>query len=1112
MFEFILGGCGTGKSTELMNRIRNDLQNHEKVMLIVPEQFSFEAEKRLYDFLDVKLFNQMKTYSFYTLSQDILLKCGNAGKSYASEQEKLLFLYQAVQECTQRNALKILYKQHTPEAMLSLQRLVAKMRKEGITAEKMQEISPVFTDSVQLREKTQDIAEILTAYDSILKAHGLSDNLNDLTGAVMLAKSHKFFQNQKIYLDEFGTFSGDQYQMIQVMMEQADKFCIALLDERNVSVSSRIFKNGHQTFLNLKQKAEELRPDSVKADDYLQYHRSGYEDLKACAEQIFRGYGNQNLYQNHVHVFQADDPVSEIEYICATIYHLLEANPDMQCRDIAIAVKDPAVYRPLLERAFARYHLPYDIAAEKSILHKELIRYFLTLLEILSAQNWHTDMILKYLKNPFSGYQSETVAMLEHFCFTWSIDKDDWTKKFYAEGEKELNQRSEEFGGQELEQLRLTFMIEFENLKQQCQNADVRKICRVLYQHMAKKKADYEEYLNSDVLKLNEFATLWEMLGNTMNTVVKTMGSEQLALKGLYQIFLILLKSDSFSVPPETLDSIRVVETLYESMTIRLNAPRILFVPGVSDGIFPGEIQNTGVFTEKELQQLEDYHIHIAHLLPELYSDELLIINKILASPSEQLYLTYPEVTIKRELVQPSVMIGEIFRMFPSDAPILQKQDEISLDYYAWTKSSAYFHFVRNLHKNTAGIEALREMLAHDPVYASRVQKLTDTITEQPVRPSKETMHKLFGSHLTVSPSGIETFYNCPFSYFCRYGLKLYAPEKVTLNRQNTGNFAHYCLEKILGKYRQDFTELTEEQLIEEINRLAEIFKKENFSPSVLKDSRFQLNYEANMQSILQLLQHLQEELKKSAFTPAAFEEKLDIYEQLKPYILRDGEILCKGKIDRVDICRTAEQLLMRVVDYKTGKKFLSPEKLAAGLDMQMLIYLLALEQNQAFGAANPAGVLYLPSGQPSDKNYEERKEENPTKEEILHDFYQMKGLLLEDSVKYMESEASDPKPVMKHNDKDILFSMNETQFAHLKEHVQNKICEMADRLYDGDTEPNPYLYQEYSPCKYCPCAEICPNVQKDTKSLSKAEKQEALKTVFGENEEKQEETADELD
>ena len=79
--------------------------------------------------------------------------------------------------------------------------------------------------------------------------------------------------------------------MIQVMMEQAEKFCIAIRDERNIPVSSRIFKNGHQTFLNLKQKAEELKAASVKIDDYLQYQRSGYADLKACAEQIFRGQG-----------------------------------------------------------------------------------------------------------------------------------------------------------------------------------------------------------------------------------------------------------------------------------------------------------------------------------------------------------------------------------------------------------------------------------------------------------------------------------------------------------------------------------------------------------------------------------------------------------------------------------------------------------------------------------------------------------------------------------------------------------------------------------------------------------------------------------------------------
>ena len=128
----------------------------------------------------------------------------------------------------------------------------------------------------------------------------------------------------------------------------------------------------------------------------------------------------------------------------------------------------------------------------------------------------------------------------------------------------------------------------------------------------------------------------------------------------------------------------------------------------------------------------------------------------------------------------------------------------------------------------------------------------------------------------------------------------------------------------------------------------------------MLKDSRFRLNYEINTGSILQLMQHMQQELKKSEFVPMAFEQKIGGNGNCQPYSLRDGAILCKGKIDRVDVCKTDDQLLMRVVDYKTGKKFLSPEKLADGLYMQMLVYLFALEQQGAFGGASALPVFSI--------------------------------------------------------------------------------------------------------------------------------------------------------
>ncbi len=1113
MFDFILGGCGTGKSYHQMEQIRQDLTAQKPVILLVPMQFSFEAEKRLYDYLDKKLFNRMKTYSFSTLSQEILLRYGDSGKNYASEQEKLLFLYQAVQECAQKDALTVLKKLSSPEDLLSLQKLISKLRKEGVTAEKMQDFSVSAEENSLLRDKTRDIAEILSAYDRILQEHGLCDSLNDLTSAAALAGKHGFFCGMHIYVDEFGTFSGDQYQMLETMMHQAGRFSIALRADNPGRKASGIFDGGNQTFLNLKQMAQEIRPDSVRITYRPEYRRSPYQDLEAVGSQIFRSVRSSAPYQGHVHVFQAEDPVSEVEYICAEIYQLLSSYDSLHCRDIAIAVKDPEVYRPLLERAFARYHLPYDIAAQRPVLHTALIRAFLSLLEILSAEKekdsgnfrWNTDALLRYLKNDVSGYGREKTAMLEQFCFVWNIRGTDWNEPFYVSGRQEINQKSEPFGGEELEALRCAFLAEITELRTQCEHTSVRKFCRVLYSFLQKKKEAYEAFLlqqktvqGTEVLKQNELSALWKLLGQMMNTVVSSLDSEIVSVKELYQIFLMLCKSTAFSVPPETLDSIRVIETLYEVLTVRLSSPKVVFVPGVVSGIYPGTPSPGGIFTEKELEQLEQsaQKLHITRLLPELYSEELLVINQILASPSERLYLTFPETDISHEPADPSSVIGDVCSMF-QDESVLIRQDMLPPEYYAWTEESAYFHFVRNFKRNDAETASLRALLEQNPLYASRIRKLTETHTDQPIQASPETMRHLLGSQILLSPSGIEKFYQCPFQYFCTYCLKLYLPQKAALNPLSIGNLAHYCLEKILSAHPKDFLQLTPEKLETELRTAAECFKTENFSKSEQKDSSFLINYEYQIQSLLQMLLHMQEELKQSSFVPAAFEAKVDHQEVYKPYSLRNGSVLCHGKIDRVDLCHTEEQNMMRVVDYKTGNKSLTPEKIAHGLDMQMLIYLLALEQNGAFGNAVPVGVLYLPCGQLSGEEYQDREHQKLTQKDLLDEHYQVRGLLREDSVPYMQKEVSAPADIMNHKVKDTLFRATPKQFDSMKQHVEKKICEMADKLYEGKIAPDPYLYQSYSPCTYCPCAELCGNVRKEKLNYSEKEKKEALRQVF---------------
>ena len=78
-----------------------------------------------------------------------------------------------------------------------------------------------------------------------------------------------------------------------------------------------------------------------------------------------------------------------------------------------------------------------------------------------------------------------------------------------------------------------------------------------------------------------------------------------------------------------------------------------------------------------------------------------------------------------------------------------------------------------------------------------------------------------------------------------------------------------------------------------------------------------------------------------------------------------DAELRIGGKVDRVDGWVKDGKLYLRVVDYKSGKKAFDLAAVRMGLDIQMLLYLFALEKEgkQRFGRdIEPAGVLYLPA------------------------------------------------------------------------------------------------------------------------------------------------------
>ena len=228
------------------------------------------------------------------------------------------------------------------------------------------------------------------------------------------------------------------------------------------------------------------------------------------------------------------------------------------------------------------------------------------------------------------------------------------------------------------------------------------------------------------------------------------------------------------------------------------------------------------------------------------------------------------------------------------------------------------------------------------------------------------------------------------------------------------------------------------------------------------------------------------EELRCSDFVPLAFELSFgDGPEKDLPAVVisePDGELRVGGKVDRVDGWLKDGRLYLRVVDYKSGKKSFDLSAVRAGLDIQMLLYLFALQKTgpARFGAEiEPAGVLYLPARDdilsaqrniPPEKLREEREKQ-----------LRRSGLLLAEPrvLRAMEHEAlTEPRylPLRVDRSGNLSGSLaSAAQLGRLSRYVDRLLRDISRELRQGVVDADPCCRsEEDSPCRCCDWAPAC--------------------------------------
>ncbi len=1081
MIEFITGPAGSGKTTLMFERIRSKCAEADMLCIIVPEQFSQNFDKKLYFYLGAESFNELFSLSFTGLARQLFQLYGDPGRSgeFAGEMAKMILVYQAVESALSRpEAVSSLRRQSSYDGFAEeMLKLIRDIKRSGVTADEL--LNKAHLLDRRLMDKTCDIAVIYLEFQRLMAEYGFKDELDNIRAAAAVANLNRYFKGKTVFIDEFESFTADQYEMLRVIISSAEAVCITLRTDDVSAGEYTLFETVNDTYRKIKGICTDLGKDSciVLCKDIYRFSSPDLEYISRNALSHSSFDAKSAPKAENIRIFEARDMYSEAEYVCASIKHLLYEDKTLHYNDIAIISNDIAGYSEVLKAAFKRYDIPYFMSLEKSVEHTAVMVFFTTLIDLLNSRKLHSEQIFRMLKTGLLNVELTETALLENYCYKWDIEGETWENEFTADDNRlEL-----------IESVRNRVISPIIKLKKKLKRKNkASAVCRLLYDHLIDCQAEKNTgRLMSELIRQNkdyeaaEIKRLWGCLIDVLDCINETLGENEISFSDFARLIRSLIGRIKYSMPPQTLDSV----TAASARTARLDSPRVVFVMGANDKDFPNQVSVHGLFSEADRSKLAENGIVISTPVAELIASERLVVYKAVSAASDKLYITYPLSDLSGQAKYPAQIIDRIIGLF-GDAEIRKTDEDIPVDYYAVTLHSAFYHYMQERDRADKSVASIKSILMSDREYKRRLSYVFSRgYHDQNYRIDSDIMEKLQSFEpLTLSSTGFEEYNLCHFKYFCDKCLKLRINEKIELDTRIAGELTHECFLGILGsRSKQEFLSMSYDDVKREIGLCAEKYKKETLAGDFGKDAKFELIFNKLTDRMSEVVMYTQHSLMASEFVPHSFE--LDLRESHSAVLpFGDSKQLSFGGIvDRADVCKVGNTDYLRIIDYKSSHKEITAETLSCGINMQMLLYLFAATDNGGlFEKYTPAGVLYSPV-RISDIRLEAYRIDSKNSNAV-NSALRTSGLVLGDKEVLQAMEKSiNGEFIPVKLDKNGLPDKNSEcisadGMALLKDYTYKKLTAMAESLFSGDVEAVPLSLGGKIPCTYCNYINICDN------------------------------------
>lgn len=1109
--QFIVGRSGTGKTSYCVEEIVKALSaegppsaeaGQQPLIFLVPEQATYQAERAILSDGRITGYSRLAVLSFERLG--FLLSGKNAASPVLSRVGQEMIIHRILQRS--RDKLKLFGRAVQPGLAGKIAQSVVELQRYAKTPEDIDELvaglGGARRGGANLSAlKFADIGFVYREYLKFIEARFVNPDIQSARSKEAAAEA-EFIKGARLWVDGFSGFTAGELELLAELFRAVSQVKIALcLDPREVDLenpnkekadSTGLFYPTQCTYAELvgiTKKCKLSIAAPVVLDAPLRFR--GSPALEHIERNIFGASARKIAKDDSVQVVAAQNARAEVEFIAKKIVELVKQR-NYRWRDIAVVASDIGGYQHYIEASFADYEIPFFIDRRRPIKQHPLVGLVRSGLRAV-ADGWGNRDIFGFLKSDLATVGRYEVDMLENYCLAFGVGGADWKRKdewrFAAEDEKTFDQ-------QQIDKIRrdaVRDLIELEEkLGGQEDVLEAKKFVRAIWDFIERVgvKQRLSEWTGEaleqgDFAKADEHREVFNQFVDVLDELAEIFADVAMAVQEWLSVLEASLWHISFALIPPKQDQV-LVGSIERSRHPELKA---VFLAGASQRRFPVPVSFENILTDQDRCAAERQEFFLAETTEQQLTARQYLAYIAFTRPAELLWVTYPLADEQGSALCVSEFVTSLEELFEDFPEGFYKSAEQGIEAVG-SKIELLDLLCSRLGRDApqTGREDFQEFskllegICCELALSGVGNTVCDALNyDNSAKLDEDFVGGYFGDSLRSSATRLSTFAACPYKYFAKYTLGLKEREVFKFEPLDLGVFYHRVLHGLFRRLRaagKDFAGVGQQELLRLLSEeITSLLGSAGFYGNFAHRSAHNEYILSSAGDILEdFVLGLGEMTRAGRFRPIAAE--FDFYKEIK---LSNGRsVRLVGRIDRIDAAKLNQTDAAVVFDYKRKAKEAGWGLFYYGLDMQLPVYLLAIEGRTIDGRSiKPIGAFYIPVETSAEQADIDKVEDMAGKFK-----YKAKGFFNGEFFKELDSKAGSGWSGFYN----FCISKKDGQYGHYRssgalrrgdfekflEFGEKKIKALAEEIMSGKIDIKPYQLSKRSACNFCEYRAVC--------------------------------------